>query len=197
MPASPNAPDKPLLKVGDELPHIQLLDEQEQPVDIREVAADSTVILFFYPRDNGIRCRTQACSMRDSWPLLRSEGIEVFGVNHQDADSHRRFRDRYHLPFPLLSDPDLRLARAFGFVNGWAVPPISPIERSTAIIDPGGRIRAILRKVRPASHFDILRADLGLPERRPGEQAPAEPELGEDIVVGVDEASVEQGSEQA
>jgi len=153
------------LAVGDEFPRIVLLDEQRQPVDVHEIAQRSTVILFFYPRDNGLRCRTQACALRDSWPLLRSEGIEVFGVNHQSADSHLEFRDRYGLPFPLLVDRDLHLARAFGFVNSWMPPGVSPLERSTVIIDPGATIRAILKRVKPGAHFDILRADLGLPER--------------------------------
>lgn len=170
----------PLLQVGDELPSFELLDEQRQPVNLREVAQDSTVILFFYPRDNGLRCRTQACALRDSWPLLRSEGIEVYGVNHQDADSHQKFRDRYGLPFPLLVDEDLRMAKAFGFVNTWAPPGISPTERSTAVIDPGGHIRAIIRRVKPNAHFDILRTDLGLPQRAPEpDPVVAEPEAEE------------------
>lgn len=153
------------LQVGDELPRLDLRDERGQIVDLRVVSRDNTVILFFYPRDNGIRCRTQACSIRDSWPLLRSEGIEVFGVNHQSADSHAKFREKYSLPFPLLVDRDLHLARAFGFVNSWMPPGVSPLERSTVIIDPGATIRAILPRVKPASHFDLLRANLGLPDR--------------------------------
>ena len=176
-----------VLEVGDELPPFQLRDDRGELVDLREKAQDSTLILFFYPRDNGLRCRTQACALRDSWPLLRSEGIEVYGVNHQDAESHQRFRDRYGLPFPLLSDADLAMAKAFGFVNWWAVPPISPIERSTVIIDPGGRVRAILRRVKPNAHFDILRADLGLPQRADAPPAPAEPELDVDMEVGTEE----------
>lgn len=163
--------DTQTLHVGDELPRLELRDERGNVVDLREVSRENTVVLFFYPRDNGIRCRTQACSMRDSWPLLRSEGIEVFGVNHQSAESHQRFRDRYGLPFPLLVDRDLHLARAFGFVNSWMPPGVSPLERSTVIIDPGGTVRAILKRVKPAAHFDILRADLGLPARI---EAPAE-----------------------
>lgn len=169
------APRNRTLQVGDELPRIDMLDEQGQVVDLREVARTNTVILFFYPRDNGIRCRTQACGIRDSWPLLRSEGIEVFGVNHGSAESHQKFKDRYGLPFPLLVDRDLHLARAFGFVNSWMPPGVSPMTRSTVIVDPGNTIRVIIPKVKPASHFDILRANLGLPERVEAAPAPVEP----------------------
>lgn len=162
---SPAPPASQPLAPGDMLPAIVLPDENGMPVDLRAVAAQNTVILFFYPRDNGIRCRTQACAMRDSWPLLRSEGIVVFGVNHMDAASHQRFRDKHGLPFRLLVDQQLELSKAFGFINSWVPPGVSPIERSTAIIDPGGRVRASLKRVRPSTHFDLLRADLGLPER--------------------------------
>lgn len=164
MPTPSQSTSEPLAP-GDELPPIVLSDDTGALVDLREVAATNTVILFFYPRDNGIRCRTQACSMRDSWPLLRAEGIEVFGVNHMDAASHHRFREKHGLPFRLLVDDELELSKAFGFVNLWGPPGVSPIERSTAIIDPGGTVRAVLRRVRPSTHFDLLRADLGLPER--------------------------------
>jgi peroxiredoxin Q/BCP len=181
------ATDAQLLEVGDELPAFTLRDDRGELVDLRAVAQDSTVILFFYPRDNGLRCRTQACALRDSWPLLRSEGIEVFGVNHQGVESHAAFRDRYGLPFPLLCDEDLALAKAFGFVNWWAVPPISPIERSTVIIDPGGKVRVILRRVKPNAHFDILRADLGLKRREDAPAPAAAPELDVDMEVGTDE----------
>jgi peroxiredoxin Q/BCP len=181
------ATDERILQVGDELPAFHLRNDQGELVDLRAIAQDATVILFFYPRDNGIRCRTQACALRDSWPLLRSEGIEVFGVNHQDPASHQKFRDRYGLPFPLLCDEDLAVAKSFGFVNWWAVPPISPIERSTVIVDPGGKIRVILRRVKPNAHFDILRADLGLPQRADATPASApEPELDVDVEVGED-----------
>src|SRR5687767_3273285 len=101
------------LRAGDPIPDLTLEDERGTPVNLRQAAADSTVILFFYPKDEGLRCRTQACAIRDSWPLLRSEGIEVYGVNPADAGSHRRFRERFGLPFPLLVDENLQLARAF------------------------------------------------------------------------------------
>lgn len=159
------------LDVGDQIPGIALRDDSGHVVNLAERAADGTVILFFYPRDNGLRCRTQACAIRDSWPLLRKEGIEVFGINNASAESHQRFRERYGLPFPLLVDEDMQLGRAFGFINRWTPPGVSSIERSSVIIDPGGTIRAILRRVKPAAHFDLLRMDLGLRDRAIDEPA--------------------------
>lgn len=151
--------------VGDQLPDVQLLDERGTPVDLRAAAADRTLILFFYPKDNGVFCRTQACALRDSWPLLRAASIAVYGINGASAQSHARFRDRHDLPFPLLVDEDLQLARRFGFVRDW-IPGSSTraVERSTVIVDPGGTVRTILRNVRASSHFDMLRVDLRLPE---------------------------------
>jgi peroxiredoxin Q/BCP len=160
-------PTRPL-DVGDELPDVALVDDRGAPVRLRSVAIDRTTILFFYPKDNGVFCRTQACALRDSWPLLRAASIAVYGVNGGDADGHARFRDRHALPFPLLVDADLALARSFGFVRDW-IPGSSPraVERSTVIVDPGGRIRTVLRNVRASAHFDMLRVDLGLPEADP------------------------------
>lgn len=154
-----------VLQVGDEIPDLVLEDERGAQVRLRERATESTLILFFYPKDEGLRCRTQACALRESWPLLRSEGVEVFGVNPASAASHQRFRERFGLPFPLLVDSDLALARAFGFARPWAGTGLYPVERSTVIVDPGGTVRVILRNVKPSSHFDVLRVNLGLPER--------------------------------
>lgn len=154
-----------LVQVGDEIPSLVLEDERGTPVNLRAVAADATLILFFYPKDNGMVCRTQACAIRDSWPLLRAEGIEVFGVNPDSAQSHQAFRTKFDLPFPLLVDENAQLARAFGFDHPWARTGQWPVQRSTVIVDPGGRVRVILPKVKAASHFDLLRVNLGLAER--------------------------------
>jgi len=169
-----SAPATAPIGIGDQLPPLSLYDDAGQPVVLRNLAERSSLILFFYPRDDGLRCRTQACGLRDSWPLLRSEGIEVFGVNHGDRESHARFKERYSLPYPLLVDEGLELSNAFGFVR--RVPPgVSPIVRSTVIVDPGGRIRTIARNVKASSHFDMLRVNLGLPDREPEAPAPVEP----------------------
>jgi peroxiredoxin Q/BCP len=152
------------LGVGNDLPSVGLVNQDGSIVDLRERAAESTLILYFYPFDGSPGCTTQACAIRDSWPLLRASGVEVYGINSADSTSHQAFRGRYGLPFDLLTDPDRQLARAFGFVR--AIPGISGgwsrVERSTVIVDPGGRIRAVLRKVKPTAHFDLLRVQLDL-----------------------------------
>jgi peroxiredoxin Q/BCP len=125
---------------------------------------DKTLIVFFYPYDNSPGCVTQSCAIRDNWPLLQSENIDVVGVNSGSASSHANFRGKYGLPFALLVDRDHELAHAFGFVHrlpGLSGTP-SRVERSTVIIDPGGTIRAVLRKVKPDAHFEMLRVNLGL-----------------------------------
>ena len=146
MTASATPAPSGAIGVGDLIPDVALPDETGTMVQLREAARESTVILFFYPRDGGIRCRTQACAMRDSWPLLRSADLVVYGVNPQDAESHAHHRETNGLPFPLLVDHDMRLARELGFVHDWR--PMFKLERSTVIIDPGGRIRAVLRNVK-------------------------------------------------
>lgn len=153
------------LDVGDQLPDITLPDDQGRPVRLRDHCADQTLILFFYPRDGGLLCRTQACELRDNWPLLRSAAVEVMGVNNQDEQSHAQFRERYGLPFPLLVDRDLTLARAFGFAHPRM--PLYKMDRATVIVDPGGTIRAALRNVKPTAHFDMLKLNLDLAGEAP------------------------------
>ena len=181
------------LVAGDQLLDLTLHDEQGNPVSTSEMRG-STTILYFYPADDSPGCTTQACSLRDSWPLLRSEGIAVYGVNGGDAERHARFKGRHSLPFALLTDEHHVLARAFGFVHPLPVMSgnLTRVERSTVIVNPDGSIRLVMRKVKASSHFDLLRVQLSLPDRvmdepmpevpvkEPGEQ-PVEPEPDQDV----------------
>ena len=75
------------------------------------------VVLYFYPKDNTSGCTKQACAIRDDWSAFEQYGAVVLGVSPDDTDSHDSFRDKFNLPFPLLSDPDHAVAEAYG---AWA-----------------------------------------------------------------------------
>ena len=151
-------------EVGDVFPDVTLASEDNEPVRLRELCEDATLVVFFYPWNNSPGCVTQACAIRDNWPLLQNSNVNVVGVNSASVESHAKFSGKYGLPFPLLSDPRRDLAGEFDFVH--LAPLLSGgsgrVERSTVIVDPGGTIRAILRKVKPGGHFDMLRVELGL-----------------------------------
>jgi thioredoxin-dependent peroxiredoxin len=121
----------------------------------------STVVLYFYPKDDTPGCTAQACGLRDAWGELGAQA-NIFGVSVDSAASHEKFIKKYQLPFPLLVDVDKKIANAYGV---WVEKSMygkkyMGVERSTFVIDGTGRISAIFRKVKPAEHVEILREAL-------------------------------------
>src|SRR3954470_22616476 len=130
--------------------------------DGREVSLQelrgAPVVLYFYPKDDTPGCTTQACGLRDSWASVGGKA-KIFGVSVDSTKSHRKFIDKYQLPFPLLSDPEKKIVNAYGV---WVEKSMygrkyMGAERSTFIIDGSGRIAAIFRKVKPEEHLDLVR----------------------------------------
>lgn len=116
-----------------------------------------TVVLYFYPKDSTPGCTTQACGLRDVWRELAAKAV-VFGVSTDSAASHAKFIAKHELPFPLLVDEDHALVEAF---RVWVEKSMygrkyMGTDRSTFVIGPDGRLRAVLRKVKPAEHAGQL-----------------------------------------
>ena len=121
----------------------------------------SPVVLYFYPKDDTPGCTAQACGLRDEWSNFQGRA-EIFGVSIDPVESHEKFIAKYSLPFPLLSDPEKKIVTAYGV---WVEKSMygkkyMGTERTTFVIDPDGRIAAILRKVKPADHAEELRSAL-------------------------------------
>ena len=120
-----------------------------------------TVVLYFYPKDDTPGCTKEACDLRDSWDQISDAGAVVLGVSGDSIASHDQFRKKYSLPFTLLSDPDHRLSQAYGV---WTEKTnygktYMGIERSTFVIGPDGKTKAIFRKVKVDGHAsEILKA---------------------------------------
>lgn len=124
--------------------------------------AGKTLVLYFYPKDDTPGCTTQACGLRDAWPDFDSPQVEVFGVSTDSVKSHARFIEKFALPFPLLSDEEKKIVAAYGV---WVEKSMygkkyMGTERTTFVIGPDGRIRGVLRKVKPAAHAEELLAAL-------------------------------------
>jgi thioredoxin-dependent peroxiredoxin len=119
--------------------------------------ADSTLVLYFYPEDDTPGCTKQACDLRDSWRELQSK-VELFGVSTDSVESHQEFIKKHGLPFPLLSDSDQEIVKAY---QVWAEKSIDGekrmgTERTTYLIGPDRKIKAILKRVKPAEHVTQL-----------------------------------------
>jgi peroxiredoxin Q/BCP len=116
------------------------------------------VVLYFYPKDDTPGCTTEACNFRDDIPQLRALGVQILAVSVDDAESHARFAEKYHLPFPLLADTTGRVATAYDSL--WSLGPLRFARRNTFIIDPQGRIAKIYRSVKPAGHSREIQRDV-------------------------------------
>ena len=121
-----------------------------------------TVVLYFYPKDDTPGCTKQACALRDGWTKV-SKKARLFGVSTDSLKSHTKFITKHSLPFPLLDDEDHALVEAYGV---WVEKSMygkkyMGTERTTVVIGPDGKIKAVLPKVKPEEHFDQLLAVLG------------------------------------
>jgi peroxiredoxin Q/BCP len=116
-----------------------------------------TVVLYFYPKDDTPGCTKQACALRDGWSDI-SKRAKVFGVSIDPIKSHEKFIKKHGLPFPILSDEDHKIVEAYGV---WVEKSMygktyMGTERTTFIIGPDGKIKAVLPKVKPDEHLDLV-----------------------------------------
>jgi thioredoxin-dependent peroxiredoxin len=119
--------------------------------------AGSQLVLYFYPKDGTPGCTAQACELRDSWRELQSKA-ELFGVSVDSTESHHAFIEKHGLPFPLLSDPDKEIVKAY---QVWVEKSIygkkyMGTERTTYVIGSDQKIKAILHKVKSPGHVERM-----------------------------------------
>jgi thioredoxin-dependent peroxiredoxin len=131
-------PKKMQLKVGDKAPLFEGMTDNETKFSLGNLIGKSNIILYFYPKDMTSGCTAEACGFRDNWDRIISLGATVIGVSSQGAESHREFKGKNNLPFPLLSDPKNEIRKLYG-ATGFLIPP-----RVTFVIDKAGLIRYIL-----------------------------------------------------
>ena len=152
----------PLLKVGDAAPDFSVQSDQGGEVSLGDLAG-KRAILYFYPKDNTPGCTTQACDFRDNLARLKENlGIDVYGVSPDSLASHEKFKTKFELTFPLLSDPDHTLAAAYGV---WREKKnygrvYEGIVRSTFVIAPVGTLERVYDNVRAKGHVERLLKEL-------------------------------------
>jgi peroxiredoxin Q/BCP len=148
-----------MLKAGDKAPPFALVSHEGQTIRLADLKG-RPVVLYFYPKDDTPGCTKEACSFRDAWSDIQETGALVLGVSPDDATSHEKFRAKYRLPFPLLSDPDHAVAEAYG---AWGEKSMygrkyEGILRTTFLIDDAGVVRRVFEKVRPEGHAEEVLA---------------------------------------
>ena len=134
------------------------------------------VVLYFYPKDQTPGCTVEACDFRDAHVQLQRAGAVVLGVSRDSIGSHGRFREKYKLPFDLLTDEDAKVSTAFGAYGKklmYGKEVIGTI-RSTFVIDEAGKLAAVFPKVKVAGHAaEVLAALRAAPEAQPAAKAKA------------------------
>ena len=143
------------LAVGDKAPDLSLPDQHGKTVSLKSFRGKQ-VVLYFYPKDDTPGCTKESCDFRDvESQIMRAGGI-ILGVSLDGKESHQKFIKKYGLPFPLLSDEDATVSKAYGVYKEKSMygKTYWGIERSTFVIDSAGTIKAVFRKVKVDGHAD-------------------------------------------
>ncbi len=163
-----------LLKQGQVAPGFstQMVEgDQTVPISLADLRG-KTVVLYFYPKDDTPGCTKEACAFRDGFARFQSAGLVVLGCSVQDSDQHRAFIKKYNIPFPLLLDPDKKIATEYGAANG--IPILGLDRRITYVIDGDGRIAKVYPSVDPSVHATQILTDLKIPEHPAAAPSPAD-----------------------
>ena len=142
-----------MLKIGDKMPDFEVVDQDGNQVSSKDLVGRKTVV-YFYPKDNTSGCTAEACSIRDNYESLVARGYNVIGVSKDSAASHRKFREKYDLPFTLLSDTSTQMLQAFG---AWGEKKmygktVMGTIRRTFIFDENGILTRIIEDVDTKNH---------------------------------------------
>lgn len=141
------------LKPGDAAPNFESKDQDGNVIKLSDYKGKK-VVLYFYPKDNTPGCTAESCDLRDNYDRLIKQGYEVLGVSSDDEKSHRKFIDKYELPFSLIADTDKSVHEKYGT---WGEKSMYGRKymgtfRTTFVIDEEGKIEEVIEKVKTKEH---------------------------------------------
>ena len=139
---------------GESLPGMELTTESGERIGTGELAGQKTV-LYFYPKDDTPGCTKEACAFRDRMNDYAKADIQVYGVSLDSPESHREFREKHSLNFPLLTDEGGRASEALGVLR----EDRKMAKRVTFLLDPEGRISKVYPEVSPETHAEEILED--------------------------------------
>lgn len=150
-----------MLEVGMKAPDFTLFDKDGNPVTLSSFFGKK-VVLYFYPKDNTPGCTRQACAFADAYKGFVDKNVEVIGISKDSVASHKKFAEKFGLPFILLSDPELLAINAYGV---WQEKKMCGkvsmgVVRTTFIIDENGNISKIMPKVKPDTNASEILAKI-------------------------------------
>lgn len=150
-------------KVGDLAPEFTLNDSEGRGVSLSDFRGHR-VVVYFYPKDSTPGCTKEACDFRDSFQRINEKDVVLIGISADSAASHKKFAEKYNLPFHLLSDPEHKVLEQYGV---WKEKNMMGrrymgIERTTYVIDEEGRIAHVYPKVKVDGHVGEVLGFLGI-----------------------------------
>ncbi|MFA5649180.1 MAG: thioredoxin-dependent thiol peroxidase [Bacteroidales bacterium] len=145
------------LKPGDNAPMFKGLDENGSTIELHSFSGKK-VVLYFYPKDSTPGCTAQACDLRDNYNMLLAKGYVVIGVSADSQKSHQKFKEKHNLPFPLISDTEKEIIKAYGVwgPKQFMGKTYDGIHRTTFIINEEGLIEEVIYKVKTKEHTDQI-----------------------------------------
>jgi thioredoxin-dependent peroxiredoxin len=145
------------LKIGDKAPEFSFTNPEGKLVSLKDFRGKK-LVLYFYPKDDTPGCTAEACNLRDNYHILMKKGIAILGVSADSEQSHKKFIDKYVLPFPLIPDKDKIIIKAYG---AWGQKNLygkvyDGILRTTFVISEDGKILHIFNKVDTKNHTEQI-----------------------------------------
>lgn len=146
-----------MIKIGDKMPDFEVKDQNGKTVSSKDMLGKKTII-YFYPKDNTSGCTAEACNLRDNHEALIARGYNVIGVSKDSVASHKKFIEKYELPFTLLADTSTEMLQAFG---AWGEKKmygktVMGTLRKTFIFDENGILQEIIEKVDTNNHAEQI-----------------------------------------
>jgi peroxiredoxin Q/BCP len=151
------------VKVGDLIPVFKSTNEFGELITSESIKGNKT-ILFFYGQDDTPTCTKEACNIRDNYKMFSSKGYKVYGISKDNEKKHKKFIDKYDLPYSLLADTDLSVMKTFGYYGPkiFMGKEVTGVYRTTVVTDEKGIITHIIDNVVSAEHSNQLKEALGL-----------------------------------
>ena len=150
------------LTEGEKAPDFTAKDQNGKTVSLKDFKGKK-VVLYFYPEDDTPTCTVEACNLRDNYTLLEKRGLVILGVSPDDEKKHKKFEEKYELPFTLIADPGKKIVDKYGV---WGEKNLygrkdMGLHRTTFLIDEKGIIQKIFRKPKSKIHSEEILKALG------------------------------------
>jgi peroxiredoxin Q/BCP len=142
-----------MLEIKTPAPNFKLLDQDGKEHSLN-YHRGSFILIYFYPKDDTPGCTKEACVIRDMYKDFESNGVKVFGINSDSVESHKKFAEKYQLPFTLLSDPKKEVIKLYG-ADGTLFT-----KRISYLVGPNGMINKVYPDVDPATHGTEILKDI-------------------------------------